>query len=194
MMPDPPARTGAGSATIPVRAEHVPADDRSGHPKASGAVSTSPSVDAMRRHVGDLCLWYRIVPVVGSPREPRVRAGMPEVALQYIGDLSGYWGCLHDIGLAIADAAWDAFECELRAWSWACEVALVAPCADVFDLALAALCAEHALGLSAGAPAPLPFTASNLADCCRVHVPTHTRGVNRRAKTSHWCHGVGDHV
>jgi hypothetical protein len=192
-MPNPPARTGAASAAMPFRAEHVPADDRSGHPKASGAASTSASVDAMRRHVTDLCIWYRIVPVVGSPREPRVRAGMPEVALQYIGDLSGYWGCLHDIGLALADVAWDAFECELRAWSWACEVALIAPGADVFDLALAALCAEQALGVSGGAPAPLPFTANHLADCCRLHVPTHTRGVNRRAETSHWCRVVGDH-
>lgn len=118
----------------------------------------------MRRHVTELCVWYGIVPVVGAPCQPRARPGTREVALQYIGGLSGYWGCLHDIGVAIADAARGAFECELKAWSWACEVALFGPGADGLDLAVAALFAEQALSVTAVAPAPMACSPTHLAD------------------------------
>jgi len=127
------------------------------------AASRPASLDQMRRHVADLCVWYGIAPVVGSPCRPRARPGTREVALQYIGGVAGYWASLHDVGLAIADAAGGAVECELRAWSWACEVALIGPSADILDLAVAALCAAQALGVAAVSPAPVQPPATRLA-------------------------------
>jgi hypothetical protein len=118
----------------------------------------------MGRHVADLCIVYERVPVLGAPCQPRARPRMPEVAPQYIGGLSGDGGCLHDIKVAIADRACGAFACELRAWSWACEVALIGPGADVRDLAAAALFAELAMGASAVAPEPMASSATRPAD------------------------------
>jgi hypothetical protein len=153
-----------GSETVASsHARQRPCEDHLGHLRAVGAASTAPSLEMMRRHVTDLCIWNEIVPVVGAPCEPRARPGTPEVALQYVGGLDGYWGCLHDIGLAIADAAWGAVECELRAWSWAYQVALIGPGADVLDLAVAAVFAELAMDVSAVAPEPMASSATHLA-------------------------------
>jgi hypothetical protein len=99
----------------------------------------------MRRHVAELCVQYAIIPMLGEPCRPRARPGSRAVALQYIGGPSGYWACLHDIGLAIADAAWGAFECELAAWAWAGEMALTIPTFEVLDLAATTLLLELAL-------------------------------------------------
>jgi hypothetical protein len=176
-MSDLSVRAETGSARASSRARQTPFEDDLGHLRAVGAASRSASLDQMRRHVADLCVGNGIAPVAFSPCQPRARPGTREVAdgqfpdyrqlipepLQYIGGISGHWACLHDVGLSIADAAWGAVECEPRAWSWACEVALIGPSADVLDLAVAALCAAQALDVPAGSPAPGQPPATRLA-------------------------------
>jgi hypothetical protein len=152
------------SAPVPANNKWSPVEDKPSRRNAAGTASTLATLAALRRHVAELCAVHTIVPIVGAPCQPRVRAGTREVALQYIGNAGGYWACLHDIGLAIADPAWGAFECELRAWSWACGVAVVSPGADVLDLAVAALLAELALGGTAVAPEEINPPATHLAD------------------------------
>jgi hypothetical protein len=156
-------RAETGSARVSFRPGQTPFEDDLGHPRAVGAVSRSAALDQMRRHAADLCVGNGIAPVVVSPCQPRARPGTHEVALQTIGGVSGYWACLHDVGSAIADAASGAVECEPRAWSWACEVALIGPSPDVLGLAVAGLSAAQALGLAAVSPAPGQPPATRLA-------------------------------
>jgi len=86
-----------------------------------------PTLGDMRRHIAELCVKHEITPLLREPDPLDTRPGSCAVVLRYIGDPSGYWACLYDIGLAIADPASDASRCELAAWAWARKVALVIP-------------------------------------------------------------------
>ncbi len=110
---------------------------------------TTALLEDLRRHIGELCVRYELTLVQREPDRPRLGPGSRAVALRYVGDVRGYWACLYDIGLAIADSDSGASRCELAAWAWASRVALVVPTVEVRRVIAAAQRAK-ADGIEAG--------------------------------------------
>ncbi len=133
-------------------------------PASRGEEMATPTLEDLRRHIGELCVRYEITPLLREPDRLRLGPGSRAVALRYIGDVRGYWACLYDIGLAIADSDSGASRCELAAWAWASQVALAIPTVEVRRV-IAATRRAKADGIEAG---PRARPLSPCADACRA--------------------------